>query len=380
MPASTLASAATPNLGASLLQSGRLLPGGLRRVPTTSNATSLQELLHQIPAGVPKCVFVESVEETLSVLELSPDSKSGHRWVVLRWQQPPRIDEAIRQVLHELASVALTAWPDWFGCGHNPASPTQNQLTAIARRANLSLDWIRRAWNDCQHNQLPLPPEYPPVVALRHLSAAIAEDKLAVVFAVDSRDRNDVHLDGICRMAQRIAANTPAHCGLLISTALYGSPELASIDYEPLFWTPTRPMSMTAQPDTEENKVRLWPLLGRPHPLSPGEQKLHQTLQADPVLSGQFQFNCAVQTWHGNTYIVDLLASTSKVIVEIDGYRHHSNRVAFSIDRQRDYELHTSGYLILRLPHDEIMQDLESCLEKIRRFLLFRQQHPISTG
>jgi very-short-patch-repair endonuclease len=329
---------------------------------------------------VPKCVFVTAVDEALSALELSPNTETSSRWVVLRWHAPPRIDEAIRLVLYELASVARAAWPHWFGFDHGTGLPPHDRLVAVAQRASLSPDWIRQAWNACGQHLLPLAAEHPPVVTLRHLTAAIAEDELAIVLAVDSGDRSDVHLDGICRMTQWLAANSAARCSLLLSTALYGSPELASVDYEPMFWTLVRQPTPDAPPRPDENKVRLWPLLGRPHPLSPGEQKLYQTLQADTMLAAQFQFNCPVTTELGNTYIVDLLADALKVVVEVDGYRHHSNRVAFGIDRQRDYELHTSGYLVLRLPHDDIMQDLEACMEKIRRFLAFRQQHPIAIG
>ncbi len=349
-------------------------------MPTTSIDVSLRDLLGRVPAGVPKCVFVDALDEALSALELSPAAESGRRWVVLRWHDPPRIDEASRLVLHEIASVARAAWPNWFGFNPSTDLPPHDRLIEVAQRASLSADWIRRAWNDCQQGRLPLAAEYPPVVTLRHLAAAIAEDELAIVLAVDSDDPGDVHLDGVCRMTQWLAANSSARCSLLLSTALYGSAELASIDYEPLFWTLASRQSTRGKPAAEENKERLWPLLGRPHPLSPGEQKLYQTLQADPVLAGQFQFNCPVTTWHGSTYIVDLLADALKIVVEVNGYTHHSNRVAFSIDRQRDYELNTSGYLVLRLPHDEVIDDVSACVAKIRQFIAFRQQHPVVIG
>jgi len=349
-------------------------------VPTTSIDRSLRDLLCQVPAGVPKCVFAGAIDEALSALELAPDEERCGRWVVLRWHKPPRIDDAIRLVLQELACVARASWPHWFGFDQRTELLSPDRLVAVAQRASLSPEWIRQAWNACRQGQLPLAEEHPPVMTLRHLTAAIAEGELAIVLAVDSNNRSDVRLDGICRVTQWLAANSSAHCCLLLNAALAGSPELASIDYEPIFWTHAGQPTPHGPPEPEENKVRLWPLLGRPHPLSPGEQKLYQTLQSDATLAGQFRFNCPVTTEHGNTYIVDLLADASKIVVEVDGYRHHSNRVAFGIDRQRDYELHISGYLVLRLPHDEIMQDLEACIEKIRRFLEFRRQYPIVIG
>ena len=36
-------------------------------------------------------------------------------------------------------------------------------------------------------------------------------------------------------------------------------------------------------------------------------------------------------------------------------------------DRHRDYELLLSGYTVLRLSHDEVMADVTTALEKIRR-------------
>jgi very-short-patch-repair endonuclease len=61
------------------------------------------------------------------------------------------------------------------------------------------------------------------------------------------------------------------------------------------------------------------------------------------------------------------------VIVEVDGYEHHSNRFAFSNDRRRDYELTVSDYLVLRLPHDEVIQDVGIAIEKIRDLVQFRR-------
>ena len=55
-------------------------------------------------------------------------------------------------------------------------------------------------------------------------------------------------------------------------------------------------------------------------------------------------------------------------------HRHHSSRQAFCQDRQRDYELMTSGYLVLRLPHSEVVGALEAAIAKIQQFVRFRRQ------
>jgi very-short-patch-repair endonuclease len=55
-----------------------------------------------------------------------------------------------------------------------------------------------------------------------------------------------------------------------------------------------------------------------------------------------------------------------RLAIELDGWGSHGNRVAFMQDRHRDYELTISGYTVLRLTNDEIAQDLEKAIEKIR--------------
>ena len=94
----------------------------------------------------------------------------------------------------------------------------------------------------------------------------------------------------------------------------------------------------------------------------------------DPVLSGLLQFNQTVTSFRGNKYIVDLLWPEGRVVVEVDGYQFHSNRYAFSADRFRDYDLAISGYTVLRLPHDEVMDDVHLAIEKIRDVINFREK------
>ena len=54
------------------------------------------------------------------------------------------------------------------------------------------------------------------------------------------------------------------------------------------------------------------------------------------------------------------------LIIELDGYGSHGNPMAFMYDRHRDYELTLSGYTVLRLANEEIAQDLEKAIDKIR--------------
>ena len=58
----------------------------------------------------------------------------------------------------------------------------------------------------------------------------------------------------------------------------------------------------------------------------------------------------------------------------MDGYNFHSDRRAFSQDRRRDYELLIRGYAVLRLPHDEVIEDVAIAVEKVRDVVHFRRR------
>lgn len=100
---------------------------------------------------------------------------------------------------------------------------------------------------------------------------------------------------------------------------------------------------------------------------------LARLLENDPELTGLFQFNQPIQTTRGTRYLVDLIWRAGEVVVEVDGFRHHSSQQSFSADRRRDYELLISGLVVLRLPHDEVIDDPEVAVEKIRDVVRWRK-------
>jgi very-short-patch-repair endonuclease len=51
---------------------------------------------------------------------------------------------------------------------------------------------------------------------------------------------------------------------------------------------------------------------------------------------------------------VDLLLG-DRLVIELDGYKWHSTRVAFDEDRRRDLELARRGYIVLRLSYQQVM-------------------------
>ncbi len=58
-------------------------------------------------------------------------------------------------------------------------------------------------------------------------------------------------------------------------------------------------------------------------------------------------------------YIADFMCKELRLIIEVDG-SSHDGADAYTADERRDYELAQAGYRILRIPHQEVLNDLEN--------------------
>ena len=65
-------------------------------------------------------------------------------------------------------------------------------------------------------------------------------------------------------------------------------------------------------------------------------------------------------------YIVDFICLERRLIIELDGGQH-AEQMAY--DRHRDAWLRSQGYTVLRFWNNDVMQQLESVLERIRSSL-----------
>ncbi len=104
------------------------------------------------------------------------------------------------------------------------------------------------------------------------------------------------------------------------------------------------------------------------------EQKLSQRLDREPELRGLFEPNVMLVTVFQTTPRVDFVWRAGRIIVEIDGYHFHSSRERFVDDRQRDYETGATGYLTLRITDQELDNDLDLVVQKIRRYVEIRKK------
>jgi very-short-patch-repair endonuclease len=127
------------------------------------------------------------------------------------------------------------------------------------------------------------------------------------------------------------------------------------------------------EPSGHDHEPWIAPWRGLPHPLSEIEKRLAQAIGADIELAPLFTFNQFIDTVRGSRPKVDLVWTTGRLVVELDGYGSHGNRMAFIYDRHRDYELILSGYTVLRLANDEVVQDCGKAVEKIRDLVRLRR-------
>jgi hypothetical protein len=317
----------------------------------------------------------ESLRDLLDQVEPERDAP---RALFARITPRPTAEAIVEQVNDLLARTAHRLWPIWFtdvsftGCRNDTLG--RLAAAAIARRTaahiiGLSPSWAEEAAKLTLDNLPPRVKATLPAIELTQLALAIS--RYGLVFVVDLGDVGIipnpavvVHaLEWIAQQSQgavvalfpELPANKPPFDRILydarrvlaeagVGAAIIDHDVTASAVHEP--W--------------------IAPWLGLPHPLSEIEQRLAKALGADAELAPLFGFNQFVDTVRGSRPKVDLVWTEGRLVVEIDGYGSHGNRAAFMYDRHRDYELILSGYSVLRLANDEIAQDVEKAVEKIR--------------
>lgn len=365
----------------------------------------IAHLLHSTPNSNGHTLLCDTIDDALATLEtaqvdlrLTDDASPevAYTVIVQRWRRLPHQEALVTDLLGHLSRVALGLWPRWYGLDDLSAiqrfsttrqveSQVQTLLSHLQthkpmQAAKLSLAWLQAAADRCRQGQAPVVARLANELQLAQLACAIEPNHLIILLAVDDPQPLPFHLYGLARALPWFANATGAQVALLVPAVLADHAELESVLYGAIHLTPPpvantlpREQQTVDDDDTEQQKEIIWPIRGRPHPFSPGEQCLAARLALEPDLAGLFHCNAWVDTVRGSHYLADLLWPAGQVVVEIDGYHFHSKRPAFHADRQRDYELLISGYLVLRLSHDEVMQDVAKAVQKIRDVVYFRK-------
>jgi hypothetical protein len=70
---------------------------------------------------------------------------------------------------------------------------------------------------------------------------------------------------------------------------------------------------------------------------------------------------------------VDCLWSDARLVVELDGFAHHSDRATFERDRSRDLELRRAGYEVIRVTFRMLEAETENLIETVLTRVAARQ-------
>lgn len=205
------------------------------------------------------------------------------------------------------------------------------------------------------------------------LTRALGDRELIVGLFPESGEYSDEHMVAYARTAEWIARHTGARIAILIPSVHRNARGFDSIMHGSI--TLDVPASSREHPGTDRYaNVISPPIVGQPHPASEGEKLLAEALSRDPDLGTLFAYNQRVDIGTQDRFLVDVVWFDGKLVVEVDGYRWHSTETNFREDRYRDYRLMTAGYLVLRLPHDQVIDDVELQVDKIRDMVRFIRQ------
>ena len=333
---------------------------------------------------------VHDVRDALAQFELiSQGTAQNRHFVACTWSELPDLPGLIDDVIQRMGETAGRLWPHWYGVTL-PRNGNIDELLAAVSHSPLYHDgigsalmapWLQAAAARCESVRLPLPAGFSKAAHLRQLALAVAPNGLEFLLCTDSISPPPKSLYGLARATEWIAQETGCEVSVLVPHQIADSLELDSISFSssPLESIPSDPPTPERHEEAEKAACVVWPIQGRPHPNSPGEQLLAERIEKDERLRGLFEFNIKIQTVCHHTFQVDLVWRSGKVIVEVDGYHWHSCPTAFSSDRHRDYELLISGYLTLRLPHNEVMNDVETVIRKINDVVRFRHHERSAT-
>ncbi len=384
--------------------------------PACAVSHPVAEHIAAIPPGRVRTLFSPNVVDTLARMDSAPDPAEQTPLMAVSWPMGTDIGAAIEFLVQALAGLALARWPDWYGECAPFAHPDAGEGTvanqdapAIDRlgvaKPNLNRVWVRQAVRRCRTGERPTLRQFTPAIQLQQLTLALAQPDLVLLLALEVADATSEELHCFARVAAWFAGETGLRVAAFVPQVYRSASELDPISYGAVYLENPSPLECArAAPrvlkssaaarvhGTSENgdeippavpgdavqrrapglgrdeplRLVVPPILGRPHPASPGEQLLALWLARDAELAPLFEFNQRVDTTSGTSFIVDLLWRAGKLTVEVDGYGWHSSPHAFAADRHRDYCLLCDGYRTLRLPHDEVMDDPALQCEKIR--------------
>jgi very-short-patch-repair endonuclease len=101
---------------------------------------------------------------------------------------------------------------------------------------------------------------------------------------------------------------------------------------------------------------------------TPAETVLWQILRRRQVLGFKFR-----RQHQFGDYIADFYCHEARLVVECDGSVHNGNE-QWQHDQERDVYMISQGLRVLRFSNDDVLNDLNTVVEKIQLFLRFTRE------
>ena len=96
--------------------------------------------------------------------------------------------------------------------------------------------------------------------------------------------------------------------------------------------------------------------------MTPAEKKLWQRIRRGQIEGAHFRKQHAV-----GRFILDFFCAKAKMVIEVDG-AIHAERVEYDAERTR-WLNEQKDYRVIRFTNDEVHQNIDAVLEKIREAL-----------
>src|SRR5271163_440098 len=278
---------------------------------------------------------------------------SGRRALLTRISAAPTTEAIVEQVIGVLAETARLLWPIWFTnvrfSGRDDAlgrlAVAVTARDAAREITGLSSSWVEAAARVALAGRSPRVGGLLPAVEIAQLALAVS--RFGLVLVADVADVEAACKDGNPGATVHALEWIAQHINGAVVALFPELPPNAPPYDRILYGARTVAAAPLLRPDPAAcAEPWIAPWRGLPHPSSEIEQRLARALGADAELAPLFVFNQCVATVRGTRPKVDLVWTDGRLAIEIDGWGSHGNRVAFTQDRHRDYELTMSGYTV----------------------------------
>jgi very-short-patch-repair endonuclease len=293
-------------------------------------------------------------------------------WVIFEAVQEMPLSEMIEAVLRRLEHAALASYPAWL-----PEAADIARTGGSGARA-VRLIALRAAAASGQHGPFladlavaalaggslvpgRLGPEIRAAGLKRVITTAAGAPALSIICLISDDFSTDAE-STLVAAAEWLAEHAGAGVWLL-GRSLTTVDRVVSV---PMSGRQT-PFPPTPFPPT------LFPArAGSPHPASRAEQMLEDALLRCEWASGRAWNQTYQSDSLSNPMRLDLVWTSEKCVVEIDG-EEHRNAVRFAADRRRDVDLQLHGFAVLRFTNEQLFSDLWNVVSLIERYVRGRR-------